>query len=48
VSAMIDPSEATVVLRSLFLLMKANDPKHVTAMCESLEIDEEALFALPA
>lgn len=48
VSAMIDPSEATVVLRSLFLLMKANDPKHVAAMCESLEIDEEALFALPS
>jgi wobble nucleotide-excising tRNase len=48
VSAMIDPSEATVVLRSLFLLMKANDPKHVAAMCKSLEIDEEALFALPA
>jgi wobble nucleotide-excising tRNase len=48
VSAMIDPSEATVVLRSLFLLMRANDPKHVAAMCESLEIEEQALFALPA
>lgn len=48
VSAMIDPTEATVVLRSLFLLMKANDPKHVAAMCESLEINEEVLFALPA
>ncbi|NRD07626.1 AAA family ATPase [Rathayibacter agropyri] len=48
ISAMIDPSEATVVLRSLFLRMKANDPKHVAAMCESLQIDEDALFTIPA
>lgn len=48
VSAMIDPSEATVVLRSLFLLMRANDSEHVSAMCDALEIDEDLLFALPA
>lgn len=46
VSAMIDPSEATVVLRSLFLLIRANDPKHLSAMCEALGIDETELFAL--
>lgn len=46
VSAMIDPSEATVVLRSLFLLIRANDPKHLSAMCEALGIDESELFAL--
>ncbi|NQX27739.1 AAA family ATPase [Microbacteriaceae bacterium VKM Ac-2854] len=46
VSAMIDPSEATVVLRSLFLLIRANDPKHLTAMCEALRIEETELFAL--
>ncbi|MDQ1122075.1 AAA family ATPase [Microbacterium trichothecenolyticum] len=48
VSAMIDPSEATVVLRSLFLLIRANDPKHLSAMCEALGIEESELFALPS
>jgi wobble nucleotide-excising tRNase len=47
VSAMLDPSEATVVLRSLFLLIRANDPRHFSAMCSALEIDEHSLFALP-
>ena len=47
VSAMLDPSEATVVLRSLFLLIRANDSKHLSAMCEALGINETALFALP-
>ncbi|GAB3584521.1 AAA family ATPase [Leifsonia lichenia] len=47
VSAMLDPSEATVVLRSLFLMIRANDPRHLSAMCEALGIDEAALFALP-
>jgi wobble nucleotide-excising tRNase len=46
VSAMIDPSEATVVLRSLFLLIRANDPKHLSAMCEALGVNESELFAL--
>lgn len=47
VSAVLDPSEATVVLRSLFLLMRANDSKHLSAMCEALDIDEHLLFTLP-
>ena len=47
VSAMLDPSEATVVLRSLFLTIRANDPRHLSAMCEALGVDEAALFALP-
>ncbi|QCR42239.1 hypothetical protein C1N91_00510 [Curtobacterium sp. SGAir0471] len=46
VSAMIDPSEATAVLRSLFLLIRANDPGHLSAMCMALGINETELFAL--
>ncbi|WP_314451689.1 AAA family ATPase [uncultured Microbacterium sp.] len=46
VSAMIDPSEATAVLRSLFLLIRANDPHHLSAMCAALGINESDLFAL--
>lgn len=46
VSAMIDPSEATAVLRSLFLLIRANDPEHLSAMCAALGINESELFAL--
>jgi len=46
VSAMIDPSEATAVLRSLFLLIRANDPQHLSAMCAALGINESDLFAL--
>jgi wobble nucleotide-excising tRNase len=46
VSAMIDPSEATAVLRSLFLLIRANDPKHLSAMCAALGLNESELFAL--
>ncbi|SCY56101.1 Wobble nucleotide-excising tRNase [Microbacterium sp. LKL04] len=47
ISAIVDPSEATVVLRSLFLMMRANDARHFSAMCEALGIDEPTLFALP-
>ncbi|MHA7191949.1 AAA family ATPase [Arthrobacter sp. MDT2-16] len=47
VSAMLDPSEASMVLRSLFLLIRANDSEHLSAMCQALEIDEGALFAIP-
>lgn len=46
VSAMLDPTEASVVLRSLFLLIRANDPQHLSAMCQALEIDEHSLFAI--
>lgn len=46
VSAMIDPSEATAVLRSLFLLIRANDPRHLSAMCTALGINETELFTL--
>jgi hypothetical protein len=46
VSAMSDPSEATAVLRSLFLLIRANDPQHLSAMCAALGINESELFAL--
>lgn len=47
VSAMLDPSEASIVLRSLFLLIRANDSEHLSAMCQALEIDEGSLFAIP-
>ncbi|MET3508811.1 AAA family ATPase [Plantibacter flavus] len=46
ISAIVDPTEATVVLRSLFLMMRANDAVHFSAMCAALGIDEAALFAL--
>jgi len=45
VSAMLDPSEATVVLRSLFHLMKEVDDVHFSSMCRALLIDEALLLA---
>ncbi len=48
VSSVVDPSEATVVLRSLFEMMKIVDPNHLSAMCEALSIDESELLDLPA
>jgi len=48
ISAVVDPSEATVVLRSLFGMMRAVDEDHITAMCKALSIDEAQLLQLPA
>jgi wobble nucleotide-excising tRNase len=48
ISAMLDPSEATVVFRSLFSLMKAIDSDHVSGMCTALKIDETLLLTVPA
>ena len=47
ISAMLDPSEATTIFRSLFVLMKAVDSEHVTAMCQALEIDESKILQEP-
>lgn len=47
ISAVVDPSEATAVLRSLFQMMKSVDEEHFTSMCEALEIDAEALVIEP-
>ncbi|WP_172979892.1 AAA family ATPase [Agromyces agglutinans] len=47
VSAMVDPSEATAVIRSLFSMMRAIDAQHLSSMCEALLIDETELFAVP-
>ncbi|TFV94883.1 AAA family ATPase [Leifsonia flava] len=47
VSAMLDPSEATVVLRSLFSMMSAVDQDHFSSMCRALLIDESELMAVP-
>lgn len=48
ISSSIDPSEATVVLRALFAMMKEVDSKHISAMCNALLIDETQLLAVPA
>jgi wobble nucleotide-excising tRNase len=48
ISAVVDPSEATVVLRSLFEMMKAVDDSHFSAMCKALLIDEAQLLQIPA
>ena len=48
ISAVVDPSEATVVLRSLFEMMKAVDASHFSAMCKALSIDEAQLLQIPA
>ena len=48
VSAVVDPSEATVVLRSLFEMIKEADPDHFTAMCGALLIDETQLLQVPS
>lgn len=48
ISAVVDPSEATVVLRSLFTMMRAVDPGHFTAMCKALLVEEAALLQLPS
>ena len=47
VSAMVDPSEATVVLRSLFSMMDAVDPDHLSSMCRALLIDKSLLLSVP-
>lgn len=48
ISAVVDPSEATVVLRSLFVMMRAVDAAHFTAMCKALLVEESALLQLPS
>lgn len=47
VSAMVDPSEATVVIRSLFSMMDAVDPDHLASMCRALLIDKSVLLSVP-
>lgn len=48
ISAVLDPSEATVVLRALFAMMKETDPAHFKAMCGALLVDEDQLLNVPA
>lgn len=47
ISAVVDPSEATAVLRSLFVMMHAVDPDHFSAMCKALLVDEAKLLEIP-
>lgn len=47
ISAVVDPSETTVVLRSLFAMMRVLDESHFSAMCKALSIDEAQLLQLP-
>lgn len=48
ISAVVDPSEATAVLRALFEMIRLVDPNHFAAMCKALSIDETQLLKLPA
>lgn len=48
ISALVGPSEATVVLRSLFQMMRFVDEAHFDAMCKALLIDDVALVTPPA
>lgn len=48
ISAVLDPSEATVVLRALFVMMKESDEAHFESMCRALMIDQAQLLAVPA
>ncbi|WP_105034852.1 hypothetical protein [Cryobacterium aureum] len=43
ISAPIAPGEAATILRAVFQLMRALDEEHVVAMCESFNIDLQAL-----
>lgn len=47
ISAVLDPSEATVVLRALFEMIRVIDEQHFSAMCRALSIDETQLLQLP-
>lgn len=47
ISAMLDPSEATSVFRSLFELMNLLDAEHFSGMCAALGIEEERLLCCP-
>jgi len=47
ISAVVDPSETTAVLRSLFQMMKSVGEEHFTSMREALEIHAEALVIEP-
>lgn len=47
ISAAVDPSEATVVLRAIFEMMQVVDPDHFSAMCKALLIDEADLLQIP-
>jgi wobble nucleotide-excising tRNase len=47
ISAVVDPSEATAVLRSLFQLMASVDPEHFSSMCDALELDATSLLSAP-
>lgn len=47
ISTPVDPSEATVVLRSLFQMMRVVDEGHFDSMCKALLIDSALLLAPP-
>lgn len=47
VSAMLDPSEATTVIRSIFSMMRDIDAQHFSSMCDALLIDETELLTAP-